>query len=1360
MPKLNVHQQGLKYQPKVSNNSGKMNSQNFVFDDTSFTKGFTDLLKGTPKTVTLKNLPILPLLLSGVNMNVGDTFNAITAQNVSAILDPKFAIHNAHLYEFEKDIDDIISDYDALGLKLIANESGVLTFMDPNNITDIRFVTGKGIDNKDLEFTFTVTSSVSNLESNTATFSILPWENVNTKTNYVHIGTGGEGTVDNPVIGFTITGDTTKTAKITLNDGTELTATFTDNDTADVTVTDTNANPTRHEIGKVNGFGLKETVTSLVQPTLTGTVITWKFLNENNVVQEIALDIADAIPNQTVDINVDKVEWDVNDTNILKLIETDGTEHDIDLNKYNISAVTNENGSVTVSQNGAEVFTVSHVGISNDYNDLFNKPLISGEHPNGLKGQLYFIDQNGTNKVKPDYLLKRGIIVQTQREFDVVSTKGFSLKEVFSTWDMFSHYGSDLGGGVSPPTFPVFTPDDPQPSTRLEAQEYYDRTLWQYDETNDRIYLTRNVHPYTGFISPREYGNFNFEATFSSPNSDDDQMALVIGFWVDPETGYEHTLSVIRQLTPYSGQGNIVYSVWLNYGQTTAELIYDGTSLAPYPTGTPGGWSVNSPTRVKVIRSGNVYTIKCSQFGTETIDDSTLISLDTDADARLEPFKTATKVAFAAKSQVDARFSNIVFDGLVDYIFWDKGTHYDTYEYNPVGQVFFLQNPKTTFAREYFGYCKFVESYFFDKLYYITEKDDIICFKGDNRVSWDANNALTMGSDNRHFLSKSLVGADQNKITRFNSGWDKDLDYNVSADWIFNGNSYSKTTPITLSPGDPNNPRIDVIAVDVYGDIIVLEGTPSASPIKPQIDPLTQMEGTFINVAAGATSPTGASSSSVYDENLQEAGGEWDASTSAPGRVNLSSTATVKNGSKAIEATDLERFDRIEFINSVPVLVENIEQFTYSINFKPGIYDPDPIVVLVYGDRKDGSQFANYMWFNSEQHGLDRNKFNTWQTISFTIPKDGVLLNINKIIIANGTRTEQQAGFFLDDVRLVTTGETPAQVGSGVDKEYVEANFVKKSGDKMSGELEVPSLKSEDDVTVNLRTLGGGDYRNTVFGLGAGWLNSGLNYITAIGYSTMQENTSGIYGTAVGASTMYGNTTANFNTAMGGFSLNKNMTGHSNVSFGYAALQEDYFSSNQAAFGVRALKYIQNGYNNTAIGYQAGLRNETTGGYLTSASSSLFLGADTQAKDNNGYNEIVIGTGTKGNGSNTATIGNEGTQAVYLKGVAKADPAQADDDLVRRDQLVAQNRTGTILDLGRIAVDTYNYDDPLDVTEYTIEINRIVNGCVSVFVNGPTEPTVQSATKVKGSDFIPNTTMEMVVRTPNGVAIEYYFIER
>ncbi|MDT0689375.1 fibronectin type III domain-containing protein [Salegentibacter sp. F188] len=394
----------------------------------------------------------------------------------------------------------------------------------------------------------------------------------------------------------------------------------------------------------------------------------------------------------------------------------------------------------------------------------------SKELPKGRKDQQYFITEHGTNKVIPDYLLKRGIIVQTQREFEVASSAGINLEEVFKRWDMFSHYsgshnpGDRTYGDVSPSSFPALNPNDGD-AVSLTSEEFYRQTAWGYDPVNERIYLNKNYHPCTGFISPREFAYYNFEATMSSPNADDDFMALVIAFWTDPKTGYEHTLSVVRCMIENSGQGDYSYSLIYNFSQTTEETIIDGTHLAPYPVGGSGGWNTYGPTRVSVVRAGDTFQIKTSQFGSDVIDDATLIELNLADFPQLEGFSVASRVGFAARSQKDAYFSDVYFSGLTDYIFWPKEDFYDTFEYNQELEEFILQDPQTVFCKDYFGMNRFVDSYMFRKKFYITERDEIICFQGDEGVSWDPNNALVLGSDLKPFLNKADLGSGSGAAT-------------------------------------------------------------------------------------------------------------------------------------------------------------------------------------------------------------------------------------------------------------------------------------------------------------------------------------------------------------------------------------------------------------------------------------------------------------------------------------------------------------------------------------------------------------------------------------------------------------------
>ena len=117
--------------------------------------------------------------------------------------------------------------------------------------------------------------------------------------------------------------------------------------------------------------------------------------------------------------------------------------------------------------------------------------------------------------------------------------------------------------------------------------------------------------------------------------------------------------------------------------------------------------------------------------------------------------------------------------------------------------------------------------------------------------------------------------------------------------YIINGITYnSPITNLTLAAADATNPRIDAIIVDNTGVASAITGTPAASPVDPTTDPSTQLALTFVEVAANATTPTGITSETIYDENV-----EW---TTAKGgtnsaRVTLNSTNNPYSGTVDIE---------------------------------------------------------------------------------------------------------------------------------------------------------------------------------------------------------------------------------------------------------------------------------------------------------------------------------------------------------------------------------------------------------------------------------------------------------------------------
>lgn len=81
------------------------------------------------------------------------------------------------------------------------------------------------------------------------------------------------------------------------------------------------------------------------------------------------------------------------------------------------------------------------------------------------------------------------------------------------------------------------------------------------------------------------------------------------------------------------------------------------------------------------------------------------------------------------------------------------------------------------------------------------------------------------------------------------------------------------------------------------------------------------------------------------------------------------------------------------------------------------------------------------------------------------------------------------------------------------------------------------------------------------------------------------------------------------------------------------------------------LPSLSNTENNVAVGYFAGAYYGSGTVYLTGASGSIFIGADTRANANDQVNQIVIGTSSIGDGSNTTVIGNSQITSTRVYGL-------------------------------------------------------------------------------------------------------------
>jgi hypothetical protein len=153
---------------------------------------------------------------------------------------------------------------------------------------------------------------------------------------------------------------------------------------------------------------------------------------------------------------------------------------------------------------------------------------------------------------------------------------------------------------------------------------------------------------------------------------------------------------------------------------------------------------------------------------------------------------------------------------------------------------------------------------------------------------------------------------------------------------------------------------------------------------------------------------------------------------------------------------------------------------------------------------------------------------------------------------------------------------------------------------------------------------------------------------TSVGHRTNWQMTSGSSDTALGANALYSNLTGIGNTAVGATAMYYLTTGSSNVAVGSAALNANTTGGNNTAVGAASLLSMVGDAYAVACGADAGryLANGSTP--LTSAALSVFLGGLTKSKADSQSNEIVIGYGAVGAGSNTAVLGGASITDVYL----------------------------------------------------------------------------------------------------------------
>jgi len=261
-----------------------------------------------------------------------------------------------------------------------------------------------------------------------------------------------------------------------------------------------------------------------------------------------------------------------------------------------------------------------------------------------------------------------------------------------------------------------------------------------------------------------------------------------------------------------------------------------------------------------------------------------------------------------------------------------------------------------------------------------------------------------------------------------------------------------------------------------------------------------------------------------------------------------------------------------------------------------------------------------------EGTGADANKTITKNNL-FDNPTFTGIVTIEDSILLNGANMSFTGEATIDNPRFTGTVKLGSVNGS-------------------TGSIDTSNTSVGLNALLNARV---GVLRNTAIGVGA-LTNNGVGGTTenqgygntAVGSNSLDNNTFGSNNSALGIDSLTSNTTGSSNVALGHTSLRDNTTGIDNVGVGGNSLARNTIGYGNTSIGLGSLNDNVSGNYNTSIGKNAG--------DLCTGDNNIFIGSGSVASAAGVSEEIVIGAGAIGKGSNTITIGKNTNTKTYLKG--------------------------------------------------------------------------------------------------------------
>ena len=195
---------------------------------------------------------------------------------------------------------------------------------------------------------------------------------------------------------------------------------------------------------------------------------------------------------------------------------------------------------------------------------------------------------------------------------------------------------------------------------------------------------------------------------------------------------------------------------------------------------------------------------------------------------------------------------------------------------------------------------------------------------------------------------------------------------------------------VTLSAGDATFGRIDVLAIEIdntskpaTGTVVVIEGTPSASPVKPTVDLSNQVEVSFVNVAANQVIDPNAITDTIYDDNTGEPN-EWN-NVLTPTGANLNDGTDPKVGTVAMSFPVYTSTDVLSFKKDSMITFVAEESLIFYI--KPDIRFPlkSALNFKLINSATLAYWSISLSTANLQNYGFDLDGFGAWQLIQIPL---------------------------------------------------------------------------------------------------------------------------------------------------------------------------------------------------------------------------------------------------------------------------------------------------------------------------------------------------------------------------------------